>query len=125
MLVSKQDVGVYVCAKSLQSCPTLRDAVDYTACQALLSTGSPGKNTRVGCCALSSKGSSRPRDRTLVFYIYLHWQAGSLPLVPSGKPTLLFKHRMSTKKARKRTTNLINGFHIIQIQHTGLNEENE
>ena len=30
-----------------------------------------------------SRGSSQPRDRTLSL---LHWQAGSLPLVPPGKP---------------------------------------
>lgn len=32
---------------------------------------------------------------------------------------------MSTEKARNRTANLNDGFNIIQIQHTGLNEENE
>ena len=35
----------------------------------------------------SSRGSSRPRDRTQVSRL-LHWQAGSLPLVPSGKTFL-------------------------------------
>ena len=35
----------------------------------------------------SSRGSSRPRDRTHVSSHLLHWQAGSLPPVPSGKPT--------------------------------------
>ena len=34
----------------------------------------------------SFRGSSPPRDRTQVSYIYLHWQMGSLPLVPPGKP---------------------------------------
>ena len=33
-----------------------------------------------------SRGSSPPRDQTFVSYIYLHWQADSLPLWPSGKP---------------------------------------
>ena len=33
----------------------------------------------------SSRGSSRPRDRTYVSCL-LHWQAGSLPLAPPGKP---------------------------------------
>ena len=32
----------------------------------------------------SSRGSSPPRDRTWVCYVYLHWQAGSLPLMPTG-----------------------------------------
>ena len=31
-----------------------------------------------------SRGSSQPRDRTPVSYIYLRWQAGSLPLAPPG-----------------------------------------
>ena len=35
----------------------------------------------------SSKGSSQPRDRTQVS-CFLHWQAGSLPLVPPRKPCL-------------------------------------
>ena len=43
---------------------------------------SPGKNIAVP----SSRGSSQPRDQTHVSYIYLHWQVGSLPLVPPGKP---------------------------------------
>ena len=32
----------------------------------------------------SSRGSSPPRDWTCISYVYLHWQAGSLPLVPPG-----------------------------------------
>ena len=34
----------------------------------------------------SSRGPSQPRNRTRVSYIYLHWQVGSLPLRPPGKP---------------------------------------
>ena len=34
---------------------------------------------------LSSRGSPRPRDWTCLLCL-LHWQAGSLPLEPSGKP---------------------------------------
>ena len=33
----------------------------------------------------SSRGSSRPRDRTCI--CLLHWQAGSLPPAPLGKPS--------------------------------------
>ena len=33
----------------------------------------------------SSRGSSQPRDQTHISYVYLHWQEGSLPLVPPGK----------------------------------------
>ena len=35
----------------------------------------------------SSRGSSRPRDQNYISRL-LHWQAGSLPLAPSGKPNL-------------------------------------
>ena len=46
---------------------------------------SPGKNTGVGCQALlqgifPTQGSNP--------HLLLHWQVGSLPLVPSGKPLL-------------------------------------
>ena len=34
----------------------------------------------------SSRGSSQPRDWTCVSLCCLHWQAGSLPLAPPGKP---------------------------------------
>ena len=34
----------------------------------------------------SSRGSCQPRDQTLVVFCLLHWQVGSLPLVPPGKP---------------------------------------
>ena len=35
----------------------------------------------------SFRASSQPRNQTLVFYVYLHWQVGSLPLTPRGKPS--------------------------------------
>ena len=34
----------------------------------------------------SSMGSSRPREQTLISYVYLHWQVGFLPLASPGKP---------------------------------------
>ena len=36
----------------------------------------------------SSRGSSQPRDQTHVSLYLLHWQVGSLPQVPPGKPLL-------------------------------------
>ena len=38
----------------------------------------------------SSRGSSQPRDWTHVCCIHLHWQAGSSPLAPAGKPIMLY-----------------------------------
>ena len=35
----------------------------------------------------SFRASSQPRNQTLVFYVYLHWQVASLPLMPRGKPS--------------------------------------
>ena len=47
----------------------------------------------------SSRGSSRPRDQTCVSCL-LHWQGGSLPLAPPGKPiahvSFLFIHLSNT-----------------------------
>ena len=40
----------------------------------------------------SSRGSSQPRDQTPVSYVSCHWQAGSLPLVPPGKPSFGGSH---------------------------------
>ena len=39
-----------------------------------------------------SRGSSWLRDWTLCILLLLHWQAGSLPLVPLGKPSLKLTH---------------------------------
>ena len=63
-------------AKSLQSRPTLYDPMDFWPWD------SPGKHTRVGCHALL-KGSSQAKVWTHISCL-LHWQAGSLPLVPPG-----------------------------------------
>ena len=41
----------------------------------------------------STRESSPPRDWTCISYVYLHWQAGSLPLVPPRKPSCLLHHK--------------------------------
>ena len=68
-------------AKVAQSCTTLCDPMDYTVHGIL--------QARVlEWVAISfSRGSPQTRARTRVCYVYLHWQAGSLPLVPPGKPS--------------------------------------
>ena len=55
------------------------------ACQILCPWDSPGKNTGVGCHALLQGIFSTQGSDLSLFYL-LHWQAGSLPLVPPGKP---------------------------------------
>ena len=84
-----------VCANSLQSCPTLCNPMDCCppcfAFYGLLPTmllsplDSPGENTGVGCRALL-QGIFLTQGSSLCLLCLLHWQAGSLPLVPPGKP---------------------------------------
>ena len=47
--------------------------------------GSPGKNTGVGCHALL-QGIFPTQGSNSRLLCLLHWQAGSLPLTPPGKP---------------------------------------
>ena len=55
------------------------------ACQAPQSMGFSGKNTGVSCCSLF-RGIFLTQGSNPHLLQLLHWQAGSLPLVPSGKP---------------------------------------
>ena len=70
----------------------------------------------------SSRGSSWPRDQTCVFYIYLHWQAGSLPLAP---PLLLEWRQVDILSCQtlKWISGLLKGFRLnfLNVQ----NKENE
>ena len=84
-----------------QSCPTLSDPMDCSL------PGSSVHGTLQGrvlewVVIPSSRGSSQPRDRTCVSYIYLYWHMGSLPLVPPGKPQSL-------------SLLIQNFFHILQL----------
>ena len=78
----------YVCihAQSLQSRPTLHNP----NCSPPNSSVHRILQARIleWVAMLPPRGSFWPRDRTCVSYIYMHWQAGSLPLVPPGKPQL-------------------------------------
>ena len=47
---------------------------------------SPGKNTGVGCHALLQ--GIFPSQGSNSFSCFLHWQVGSLPVAPSGKPIM-------------------------------------
>src|SRR5574337_1187951 len=74
-----------VCAKSLQSCPTLCDPMDCSPQGPSVHGDSPGKNTEVGCHA-HLQGIFLTQGSNLCLLHLLHWQACSLPLVPPGKP---------------------------------------
>ena len=73
-------LSVCVSAQSLQSCLTLCDPMK---CSQPVSLSMVILQARILEWVLipSSRGSSWPRDWTHVSYL-LHWQAGSLPLVP-------------------------------------------
>ena len=60
---------VCVCAKSLQSCPTVCDPMDYIACQVPLSMGVLQARILEWVAMPSSRGSSQPRDQTQVSHI--------------------------------------------------------
>ena len=78
-------MGMGMCAKSLQSCPTLCDIMDCSPPGSSVPGDSPGKNTGMGCHALL-QGIFPTQGSNLRFLRLLHWQAGSLPLVAPGKP---------------------------------------
>ena len=83
---AKDILMVCVCMLSRYSCVRLCEPMDYSL---------PGSSIHgflqprilEWITMPSSRGSSQPRDRTHVSYVYPHWKAGSLPLVPLGKPT--------------------------------------
>ena len=71
-----------------ESCLTLCDHMDCSPPGSFVHGDSPGKITGVGCNFFQQGifliQGSNPRLLHL-----LHWQAGSLPLAPSGKPHIL------------------------------------
>ena len=71
-----------ICFSHVQLCVTLWT----TACQASLSMGSSRQEYQSG---LPSPGDLHdPRIERASLNVYLHWQAGSLPLTPPGKGSL-------------------------------------
>ena len=73
-------------AELLQSCLTLCDPMDCSLPGSSVHRDSPGKNTGVGCYA--SLQGILIQWWTPHLLCLLHWQAGSLPLAPPGKPNL-------------------------------------
>ena len=71
-----------MCAVSLQSCPTLCDPMDRSSpLRLLFPWNSPSVNTGVDCHALL-QGIFPTQGSNPHLLCLLHWQAGSLPLVP-------------------------------------------
>ena len=101
ILLQKKSCSTCVCVASVMC--DLCDPVDCSP------PGSSVQARILECVTmLFSRGSSQPRDRTCVSYIYLHWQVGSLPPVPPGKPFFLlgisnYKDRLSVKPTYHQT----------------------
>ena len=74
-----------VCAKLLQSYPTLYIPVDCSLPSSSVQGDSASKNTRLGCHALLL-GIFQTQGLNPCFLCLLHWQAGSLQLVQPRKP---------------------------------------
>ena len=72
-------------AKSRQSFLTLCNPMDYSQSRLPCPWDSAGKSTGVGCHALL-QGIFQTQGLKLSLLGLLHWQPGSLPLAPPGKP---------------------------------------
>ena len=83
-------------AKSLQSCPTLCDPMDHSLPASSVHRDSPGMNTGMGCHALL-QGILPTQGLKLCPLCLLHYWAGSLPLVPPGKPLSILWVRFKLK----------------------------
>ena len=80
-----------ICAKLLQSCLTLCDPTDCSPPGSYPWDSPGGKNTGMGCHILPpgdlpDQGSNPPLLHPL------HWQAGSSPIAPSGKPDMYHRY---------------------------------
>ena len=78
------ELSVCMRAKTLQLCPTLQRYGPQPA-GLLCPWDSPGKNTGVGSYALL-QGIFLTQGLNPHLLGLLHWQVGSLPLAPRGKP---------------------------------------
>ena len=81
------DVCVWVCVFVLNhfSHVQLCNHMDCSPPGSSVHGDSPHKNTGVGCHA-PLQGIPWTQGSNLSFFYLLHWQAGSLPRVPPGKP---------------------------------------
>ena len=74
------------CSQLLQSCLTLWDPVDCSPPDSSVHGDSPGKYIGTRWHALL-QGIFLTQGSHLCLLCLLHWQVGSLPLVPPGKPS--------------------------------------
>ena len=87
-----------LCTKSLQSCPTLCDPMDCSP----PGPSVRGMDTGMGCHALLQGIFLTQGLNSRLLYL-LHWQVGSLPLVPPGKP--IFIRHLALKETNQGRDN--------------------
>ena len=102
MIMPRLKDGVCVHGKSLQLCPTLCDS-GLQPFRLLCPWNSPASNTGVGYHSLL-QGIIPNQGSNPCLLCLLHWQAGSLPLAPLGKPIAL--HISNNKKAKNEKSNI-------------------
>ena len=90
---------ICVHAKSLLLCPTLCDPMDCSPPDSYVK-GIFQARILEWVVMSFSRGSFPPKDRTYVSLCLLHWQAGSLPRVPPGKPG---QHLLISQEKRLRS----------------------
>ena len=101
-------------AKSLQSCLPPCDPMDCSPPGSSVHGDSPGKNG-VGCHACLQRifltQGSNPR-----LLQHLHWQVGSLPLAPPGKPAVVKINRRLSQLVLPKVP-LSYGFPLLYQDH--------
>ena len=82
-MARREKTAICVCTKSLQSCPTVCDAMD---CSPSGSSVHGILQARILKWVAILQGIFPTQGSKPHLLCLLHWQAGSLPLVPPGKP---------------------------------------
>ena len=93
-------VCVCVRAKLLHSCPTLCDPMDHSPPGSSVQKDSPGMDTGV-CCHALLQGIFPTSGSNQRLSCLLHWQAGSLPLAPLGKPKCLWDPKLKDLASKR------------------------
>ena len=85
---------MHVCVLNCFSCVWLWDHVDCSPPGSSVHGDSPGKNAGMGCQS-HPQGIFLTQRSKLHLLCFLHWQTGSLRLVPPGKPRYMSTYGQS------------------------------
>ena len=118
-LVNSDILCILVCmrAKSPQSCPILCDPMDCSPPGPFCPWDSQGKNTGMGCHAYLW-GIFPTQGSNPYLLCLLHWQAGSWPLAPPGKPLIFISlYPMCLAHSRVQSTEEMKYLHSPLFSH--------